>query len=95
MEAVVARENMLRALRAVERNAGAAGVDGMTTGEPRGYLRAQWEQLKRQLLEGNYQPQHVRRVDIPKPGGGMRMLGIPTVSSYRTLFKSLLESTPF
>lgn len=79
MEAVVARENMLRALRAVERNAGAAGVDGMTTGELRGYLRAQWEQLKRQLLEGNYQPQPVRRVDIPKPGGGMRMLGIPTV----------------
>lgn len=79
MEAVVARENMLRALRAVERNAGAAGVDGMTTGELRGHLRARWEQLKRQLLEGTYQPQPVRGVDIPKPGGGMRMLGIPTV----------------
>lgn len=79
MEAVVARENMLRALRAVERNAGAAGVDRMTTEELRGYLRARWEQLKRQLLEGTYQPQPVRRVDIPKPGGGMRMLGIPTV----------------
>ena len=79
MEAVVARENMLRALRAVERNAGAAGVDGMTTEELRGYLRAQWEQLKRQLLEGTYQPQPVRRVDIPKLGGGTRMLGIPTV----------------
>ena len=70
MEAVVARENMLRALRAVERNAGAAGVDGMTTEELRGHLRAQWEQLKRQLLEGTYQPQPVRRVDIPKPGEG-------------------------
>jgi RNA-directed DNA polymerase len=79
MEAVVARENMLRALRAVEGNAGAAGVDGMTSGELRGHLRARWEQLKRQLLEGTYQPQPVRRVDIPKPGGGMRMLGIPTV----------------
>ena len=79
MEAVVARENMLRALRAVERNAGAAGVDGMTTEELRGYLRARWEQLKRQLLEGTYQPQPVRRVDIPKLGGGTRMLGIPTV----------------
>jgi RNA-directed DNA polymerase len=79
MEAVVARENMLQALRAVERNAGAAGVDGMTTEELRGCLRARWEQLKRQLLEGTYQPQPVRRVDIPKPGGGMRMLGIPTV----------------
>jgi hypothetical protein len=57
MEAVVARENMLRALRAVERNAGAAGVDGMITEALRGYLRAQWEPLKRQLLEGAYQPQ--------------------------------------
>ena len=61
MEAVVARENVLRALRAVERNAGAAGVDGMTTGELRGHLRARWEKLKRQLLEGTYQPQPVRR----------------------------------
>lgn len=51
----------------------------MATEELRGYRRAQWEQLKRQLLEGTYQPQPVRRVDIPKPGGGMRMLGIPTV----------------
>ena len=63
----------------MERNVGAAGVDGMTTGELRGHLRARWEQLKRQLLEGTYQPQPVRGVDIPKPGGGMRMLGIPTV----------------
>lgn len=79
MEAVVSRENMLLALHAVERNQGAAGVDGMTTGQLRGHLREQWEQIKAQLLEGNYQPQPVRRVDIPKPGGGTRMLGIPTV----------------
>ena len=79
MESVVARENMLRALRAVESNAGAAGVDGMTTGQLRGYLREHWEQLKGQLLDGEYQPQAVRRMDIPKPGGGKRMLGIPTV----------------
>ena len=79
MEAVVSRENMLRALRAVERNQGAAGVDGMTTGQLRGHLRQQWEQIKAQLLAGTYQPHLVRRVDIPKPGGGTRMLGIPTV----------------
>jgi RNA-directed DNA polymerase len=79
MEAVVSRENMLLALRAVERNQGAAGVDRMTTGQLRGHLRQQWEQIKEQLLAGSYQPHLVRRVDIPKPGGGMRMLGIPTV----------------
>jgi len=79
MEAIVARENMLLALRAVERNAGAPGVDGTTTGQLRSYLRTHWEQVKRQLLAGEYQPQAVRRVDIPKPGGGSRMLGIPTV----------------
>lgn len=79
MEAVVSRENMLLALHAVERNRGAAGVDGMTTGQLRGHLRQQWEPIKAHLLEGSYQPQPVRRVDIPKPGGGTRMLGIPTV----------------
>lgn len=79
MESVVARENMLRAMRAVEGNAGAAGVDGMTTGQLRGHLREHWEQIKGQLLAGEYEPQAVRRVDIPKPGGGSRMLGIPTV----------------
>jgi retron-type reverse transcriptase len=84
MEVVVSRENMLLALRAVERNQGAAGVDGMTTGQLRRHLQQQWEQIKEQLLAGTYQPHLVRRVDIPKPGGGMRMLGIPTVSSYCT-----------
>lgn len=79
MEAVVSRENMLLALHAVERNRAAAGVDGMTTGQLRGHLRQQREQIKAHLLEGSYQPQPVRRVDIPKPGGGTRMLGIPTV----------------
>lgn len=79
MEAIVARDNMLRALHAVERNAGAPGVDQMTTEQLRGYLREHWLQLKAHLLDGTYQPHPVRRVDIPKPGGGMRMLGIPAV----------------
>lgn len=61
---------MLLALRAVERNQGAAGVDGMTTGQLRGHLRQHWGQIKAQLLAGSYQPHLMRRVDIPKPGGG-------------------------
>ena len=79
MEAVVSRENLLLALRAVERNQGAAGVDGMTPGPLRGHLRQPWQQIKEQLLAGTYPPHPVRRVDIPKPGGGTRMLGRPTV----------------
>jgi RNA-directed DNA polymerase len=79
IEMMLERENMLRALQAVERNGGAAGIDGMTTGELRGFLRTNWAIIKEQLLKGDYQPRPVRRVDIPKPGGGTRMLGIPTV----------------
>ena len=79
MEAVVARENMVKALNRVERNKGAAGVDDMTAGELRPYLKAQWPRIKEELLEGKYMPQPVRRVEIPKRGGGIRQLGIPTV----------------
>lgn len=73
------RGNLLKALQAVERNRGAAGVDGMDVTQLRGYLREQWVRIKGQILNGTYQPRPVRRVDIPKPGGGTRMLGIPTV----------------
>lgn len=79
MEAVVARENMARAYRRVMQNKGAAGVDGMGVEELKSYLHGHWEGIKRELLEGNYRPQAVRKVEIPKPGGGKRMLGIPTV----------------
>lgn len=79
LEAVVERENMIRALKAVERNKGAAGVDGMATTELRDYLRKHWPEIKEAILAGVYQPQSVLRVEIPKPGGGKRMLGIPTV----------------
>ena len=79
MEAVVARENMVKALHRVERNKGAAGVDRMTVGELRPYLKAQWPKIKEELLEGRYQPRPVRQVEIPKRSGGMRQLGIPTV----------------
>ena len=80
LEAVVERENMWLALKQVERNRGAAGVDKMTVEQLRGYLREHWLRIKEELLAGDYQPLPVRKVEIPKPGGqGMRMLGIPTV----------------
>ena len=80
LAAVVERENMWLALKQVERNRGAAGVDNMTVEQLRAYLREHWLRIKGELLAGDYQPLPVRKVEIPKPGGqGMRMLGIPTV----------------
>lgn len=79
MEAAVERSNALAALHAVERNGGAPGIDGMTTRQLRAHLRKHWEKIRSKLLAGRYTPSPVRRVDIPKPGGGTRMLGIPTV----------------
>jgi len=79
MEAVVAAENMRRALARVQANKGAPGVDGMTVQEMPAYLKQEWPRLREDLLGGSYQPQAVRRVEIPKPEGGKRELGIPTV----------------
>ena len=73
MEAVVARENMVKALYRVERNKGAGGVDNMTTGELRSYLKVEWPRIKEELLAGRYKPQPVRRVEIyrrPEEGSG-------------------------
>src|SRR5499427_4013200 len=79
MEAICAPENIEAALAAVVRNKGAPGVDGITVRQLPGVLRARWPEIERQLLQGRYQPQPVRRVQIPKPAGGTRDLGIPTV----------------
>jgi RNA-directed DNA polymerase len=80
MEAVVERENMLRAFRRVVGNQGAAGVDAMGVDELKPYLQTHWQRIKEELLSGSYHPQPVRRVEIPKPGGrGTRKLGVPTV----------------
>jgi RNA-directed DNA polymerase len=79
MAAVVERWNMKAAWRRVEANKGAAGVDGMTVAALRPYLMEHWPRIKAELLAGRYQPSPVRGVEIPKPGGGMRQLGIPTV----------------
>jgi group II intron reverse transcriptase/maturase len=79
MEQAVADENYRLALGAVKRNQGAAGIDRMTTAQLEPHLQANWWILKDKLLKGTYVPSPVRRVEIPKPSGGTRMLGIPTV----------------
>jgi hypothetical protein len=79
IERMLKRGNMLKALQAVEANRGAAGMDGMEASQLRNYLREHWAEIREQILNGTYEPRPVRRVDIPKPGGGTRMLGIPTV----------------
>jgi RNA-directed DNA polymerase len=79
MEEVCERENLGEALRRVRANKGASGVDGMTVDDLASHLRTHWPTLREQLLSGTYEPQPVKRVEIPKPDGGMRKLGIPTV----------------
>ena len=79
MGRILSRENMLMAHAHVQYNGGAAGSDGMTLKELPDWLVANWAGVKRQLLEGSYRPSPVRGVEIPKPGGGVRLLGIPTV----------------
>jgi RNA-directed DNA polymerase len=78
-EAVFERGNMLTALKRVESNKGAAGIDGMGVEELRGYLKAHWLEVRETLESGKYRPSPVRRVEIAKPDGGVRQLGIPTV----------------
>ena len=79
MEQVVTQENATAAWRAVTRNGGAPGIDGMTTQQLRDHVRKHWESIRTKLLTGTYVPSPVRRVEIPKPNGGIRLLGIPTV----------------
>ena len=79
MEAVCSRENLQKALKQVQANKGSAGIDGMTVGKLAGHLAKHWPAIRDQLLAGTYQPQPVKRVEIPKPDGGVRKLGIPTV----------------
>jgi group II intron reverse transcriptase/maturase len=78
-ERVWERQNLLAALKRVEQNGGAPGIDGMTVEELRPYLKEHWLEIREKLDQQNYQPSPVRRVEIPKPDGGVRLLGIPTV----------------
>ncbi len=79
MEEVVERENLKEALKRVKANQGSPGVDGMTVHALPDHLKEHWPAIREQLLSGTYKPQPVKRVEIPKPDGGVRKLGIPTV----------------
>ena len=90
MERVVHRDNVILALKRVQRNKGSPGIDGMTTEALREHLRENWLELREQLLAGTYRPRPVKRQQIPKSGGGMRELGIPTVLD-RFIQQALLQ----
>src|SRR3989441_3283354 len=79
MEEICERENLKQALQQVKANKGSPGVDGITVNGITDYLKQHWPAIREQLLSGTYQPQPVRRVGIPKPDGGGRKLGIPSV----------------
>lgn len=78
MERIVLEDNMLKAYKHVVRNGGSPGIDGMTVKELGSYLRERWPEIREALVCGTYVPQPVKRVNIPKPGGGTRTLGVPT-----------------
>ena len=80
MERILSRGNLLTALKRVEQNKGSHGIDGMSVKFLRRHLYENWETLCDSLRKGTYQPNPVRRVEIPKPTGGVRLLGIPTVT---------------
>lgn len=80
MEMILSRENLLAALKRVEQNKGSHGVDGMSVKDLRKHLYENWDSIRQSLREGTYKPLPVRRVEIPKPNGGVRLLGIPTVT---------------
>jgi RNA-directed DNA polymerase len=90
MEEIVERANLTAALRRVKSNKGSPGIDGMTVEQLPGYLVEHWPALRDQLLQGTYQPQPVKRVEIPKPDGGSRKLGVPTVLD-RVLQQAVLQ----
>jgi RNA-directed DNA polymerase len=79
MESILERNNMNRAVKRVIKNKGAPGVDGMTVRKIKRYLKRHWTKIRKALLNGTYLPMPVRQKEIPKPGGGVRLLGIPTV----------------
>jgi RNA-directed DNA polymerase len=90
IEEVLRRENVFQAYKRVVANGGAPGVDGMTVDELMGYCREHWPRIREEIRSGRYQPQPVRKVEIPKPGGGKRMLGIPAVID-RLIQQALLQ----
>jgi len=85
MEEICEQENCKQALARVKANKGSPGIDGMTVEKLPDYLKQHWSEVQEQLLSGTYKPQPVRRVEIPKPDGGVRKLGIPTVIANCTI----------
>ncbi|HFI2335789.1 TPA: maturase [Escherichia coli] len=79
MEAVITRENLMLAYQRVVENKGTAGVDNLSVAELKPWLKKNWRSVRQALIDGNYQPRTIRRMDIPKPDGGVRTSGIPTV----------------
>ena len=90
MERIVAPSNVREAYRRVKRNGGCPGVDGMTVEELGEHLHTHWQQIREELLEGTYKPSPVKRHELPKPGGGTRGLGIPTVTD-RLIQQAVLQ----
>jgi len=84
LEKILSNDNMNAAYKRVCANKGAGGVDGVTVEELGVYIKEHWNSIKEQIRHREYKPQPVRRVEIPKPNGGVRKLGIPTVTSYYT-----------
>src|ERR1700733_774034 len=90
MEEVCDRENLQSAWKRFRRNQGSPGVEGMTIDDAKDYLREHWPSIRSRLLDGTYQPQPVKRVEIPKPDGGVRKLGVPCVVD-RLIRQALLQ----
>ena len=90
LQAALTRENLQRAFKRVRANKGAAGVDGLDIDQTARHLATEWPVIRQQLLAGTYRPSAVRRVTIPKPDGGQRELGIPTVTD-RLIQQALLQ----
>jgi hypothetical protein len=90
LERMLEGSNLRLAVKQVKQNGGAPGVDGVTVETLQAHLWERWDEVRNQLLSGSYEPMPVRRVEIPKPGGGKRLLGIPTVM-VRFLQQALLQ----
>lgn len=90
IEKILTKDNVREALNRVVANKGAAGIDGMKVEDLRDYMNANWESIRQSVIERSYKPSPVRRVEIPKPNGGVRKLGIPTVVD-RTLQQSIVQ----
>ena len=91
LERILSKDNMNNAYKRVCSNKGAGGVDGVSVEDLGDYIKENWDSIRNQIRNREYKPQPVRRVEIPKPNGGMRKLGIPTVTSYCTPPNDVLE----